>query len=85
MATTAITSDGRWPVVVAETTASREPNVSVQSQPAGRKSFLRKSRGLLNEAVLLLLIVWLFPIVILLVGTPVALFVRLLIAIARRW
>jgi hypothetical protein len=82
MVTTSITSDGRWPVVVAET-ASREPNVSVQSLPAGRKSFLRKIRGLLNEAVLLLVIVWLFPIVILLVGTPVALFVRLLIAIAR--
>jgi hypothetical protein len=84
MVTTSITSDGRWPVVAAETTASREPSVSVHSQPVGRKSSLRKIRGLLNEAVLLLLVVWLFPIVILLVGTPVALFVRLLVEIAHR-
>jgi hypothetical protein len=34
--------------------------------------------------VLLLLVVLLFPLVILLVGTPVALFVRLLIEIAQR-
>lgn len=45
---------------------------------------LRKIPGLLNDAVLLLLVVLLFPLVILLIGTPVALFVRLLVEIARR-
>jgi hypothetical protein len=46
---------------------------------------LRRILGLLNEAVLLLLLVFLFPLVILLIGSPVALFVRLLVEIAQRW
>jgi hypothetical protein len=41
--------------------------------------------GFLSEAVLLLLLVVSFPLAILLVGTPVALFVRLLLEIAQRW
>ncbi len=45
---------------------------------------LRNILGLVDDAVLLLLVVLLFPLAILLIGTPVALFVRLLIEIARR-
>ena len=40
--------------------------------------------GFLDDAVLLLLVILLFPLGILLVGTPVALLVRVLIQIARR-
>jgi hypothetical protein len=45
---------------------------------------LRNILGFLDDAVLLLLVVLLFPLVILLIGTPVALFARLLIEIVRR-
>ena len=41
--------------------------------------------GWLEDAVLLLLLALAFPLVILVVGTPVALAVRLLIEIGRRW
>jgi hypothetical protein len=41
--------------------------------------------GWLEEAGLLLLVVIAFPLVILIVGTPIALLVRLLIEIGRRW
>jgi hypothetical protein len=52
--------------------------------PAGRRSPLRTLLGPLDDVVLLLLVVLLFPLGILLVGTPVALLVRALIQIARR-
>jgi len=41
--------------------------------------------GWLEDAGLLLLVVLMFPVVILMVGAPVALVIRLLIQIARRW
>ena len=44
---------------------------------------LRGVPGLLNEAAILLLLVWLLPLAILAVGVPVALFVRLLMAIVN--
>jgi hypothetical protein len=81
---TSIASDGQWPVAVAENAAGRETGISVQAKPHGRRSPLRTVLGLVDDAVLLLLVVLLFPLVILLVGTPVALFVRLLIEIAQR-
>lgn len=40
--------------------------------------------GLLEDAVMLLLLILLFPLAILLVGMPVALLVRLLLEIAQR-
>ena len=43
-----------------------------------------KLLGLLDDALMLLLVIWLFPLVILLVGAPVALLVRLLIEITNR-
>ena len=39
----------------------------------------------LNDAVLLVLVVLLFPVIILLVGAPIALVVRALIEIAHRF
>lgn len=41
--------------------------------------------GWLGEAVLLLVLALAFPLAILVVGTPIALAVRLLIELARRW
>jgi hypothetical protein len=45
----------------------------------------RQMLGWLVDAGVLLLLVLAFPLVILVVGTPVALVVRLLIEISRRW
>jgi hypothetical protein len=82
--TTPITSDGQWPVAVVENAAGREPAISVQVKPGSRRSPLGNILGWLDDAVSLLLVALLFPLVILLIGTPVALFVRLLIEIAQR-
>ena len=57
-------------------------------QPARRTGEARrpvhKLLGLLDDAVMLLLVIWLFPLAMLLVGAPVALLVRLLSEIAHR-
>jgi hypothetical protein len=45
---------------------------------------LRNLLGPLENVAWLLLVVVLFPLVILVIGTPVALFVRLLVEIAQR-
>ena len=41
--------------------------------------------GWLDDAVLLLVLALAFPLAILVVGTPIALTIRLLIALGRRW
>ena len=51
---------------------------------AATQGVLSKLLGLLDDALMLLLVIWLFPLVILLVGAPVALLVRLLIEITNR-
>jgi hypothetical protein len=45
----------------------------------------RQMLGWLVDAGVLLVLVLAFPLVILVVGTPVALVVRLLIEVSRRW
>jgi hypothetical protein len=45
----------------------------------------RQMLGWLADAGVLLLLVLAFPLVILVVGAPVALVVRLLVEISRRW
>ena len=45
---------------------------------------MRKSVGFLDDAALLLLVAWLCPFVILLLGMPLMLVVRLLLEIAQR-
>jgi hypothetical protein len=82
--TTSIASDGQWPIAVAENAARRGTGISVGATPGGRGSPLRSILGFLDDAVLLVLVVLLFPLVILLVGTPVVLFARLLMEIAQR-
>ena len=51
---------------------------------AGRMGVLRRSLEYLDDAATLAVIVLSVPVVILLIGTPVALFVRLLLEIGRR-
>jgi hypothetical protein len=51
-------------------------------RPAGRG---RRMLGWLDDAVLLLVLGLAFPLAILVVGTPIALAVRLLIELGRRW
>jgi hypothetical protein len=64
------------------------PNATVTAEaPAAVVATGRSRRmlGWLEDAGLLLLLALTVPLVVLAVGTPVALFVRLLIAIGRRW
>ena len=92
-------TDGLWVTVVSSTLEQTMtmPSVVVTADPrdaafraegpsvvvaSGRG---RQVLGWLEDAGVLLLLVLAFPLVILVVGTPVALFVRLLIEIARRW
>ena len=82
--TTSITSDGQWPVPGAENAAGRQTRLGVQAKPSARRGPLRRILGFVDDVVLLLLVVLLFPLVILLLGSPVALFVRLLVEIAQR-
>lgn len=50
-----------------------------------RRRFRTAPIRLLEDVGLLLLVVIAFPLVILVVGTPIALILRLLIEIGRRW
>ena len=65
--------------------AGREPAIVAQAKPDSRRNPLRNILGLIDDAVCLLLVVLAFPLVILLIGTPVALFFRLLIELAQRF
>jgi hypothetical protein len=50
----------------------------------GTMSALHRIPGLLDDAAMLLLIVFSIPLIVLVIGTPVALVARLLLEIARR-
>ena len=65
--------------------AGREPAIGAEAKPDSRRKPLRNILGLIDDAVCLLLVVLAFPLVILLIGTPVALFFRLLIELAQRF
>ena len=55
-----------------------------QVRRAERREAVRRIPGLLDHAVFLLLAVLMVPVAILAVATPLALFVRLLLEIAKR-
>jgi hypothetical protein len=76
-----LASDEPWPSAAA---GRREPAITVQAKSGSKKRRRRRIRGFLKEVVLLVLVVLLFPLVILLMGAPIALFVRLLLEIAQR-
>jgi hypothetical protein len=78
-----IASDGQPPVAGSSHAAGRETVASPKSTRDRRRGRLAWILGTADDAVLLLLIVLLFPLLILLVGAPVALLVRLVMAIAR--
>ena len=82
--TTSSASYGRWAAVTAETPISHKTHVGGRAERGNAKSSFHKLLGLLDDALMLLLVIWLFPLVILLVGAPVALLVRLLIEITNR-
>ena len=81
MVITSVASDGPWPGAAA---GGREPGITVQEKSGTKKGRRRLILGWLEDVVLLLIVVLLFPLVILLIGTPIALFVRLLLEIAQR-
>jgi hypothetical protein len=81
---TGIVSEERWNVAVPEESRPLETGTDNHTdERQGTRSRLT-ARGLLEDLVLVLLLVVLCPLVILAIGTPVALFARLLIEIAER-
>ena len=83
--TTSSASYGRWAVATAEwTPISHKTRVGGRAERGSARSPFQKLLGLLDDALMLLLVIWLLPLVILLVGAPVALLVRLLIEITNR-
>ena len=84
MQTSTIASDGPLAVVGPEHAAGRQvASVRGHARPAAGATFLRRTTGFLEDAVLLLLVVFLLPLIILLVGAPIALCVRGVIEIVR--
>lgn len=82
--TTSSASYGRWAVATAETPIGHKTRVGGRAERGNARSPFHKLLGLLDDALMLLLVIWLLPLVILLVGAPVALLVRLLIEITNR-
>ena len=76
-----IASETRWSIGLAQ----RGTRVGYQKAVRGRgRKALRRILRLLEDPVFLLLAVLSVPVAILAVGTPLALFVRLLLEIAER-
>ena len=57
----------------------------MDSVPLPRGRAFHRIAGLLDDGICVLIRVSLFPLVILLVGAPIALLVRIVGEIARRW
>jgi hypothetical protein len=82
VATTSLASE-RSPIQLARNVSHRDAtSIGAVPAAAGRS---RRMLGWLEDAGLLLLLTLAFPLVVLIVGAPVALVVRLLIEIGRRW
>jgi hypothetical protein len=77
--TASIASEHPWPAIA----PALEPATGAHARPAGNARPRRSRLGMLDDAALLLLIALLFPVLILLVGVPVALLLRLVVAIAQ--
>jgi hypothetical protein len=82
--TTSSASYGRWAVATAETPIGHETRVGGRAGRGNARRTVQKLLGVLDDALMLLLVIWLLPLVILLVGAPVALLVALLIEITNR-
>jgi len=74
MVSTTAVSDERWPSPANEAGAARD----------GVKGALRKGVGFFGDTVLVLLVVWLFPVAIIVLAAPLMLCVRFVLEIAQR-
>ena len=81
--TVSVASGARWADVATALPADRETFVGERPR-RGRTGRPRGLSGWIEDAVFMLLAVMLLPLVILLVGAPVVLVVRLLLEIAER-
>jgi hypothetical protein len=91
-----LTNFGPFQPEVVKAAAPRTPDAVTIAQPRRHEkghrvdgfgagtSFMRNAAGKLEDVVLLLLAVFLFPLAIVLIGAPLALGVRLVLEIARR-
>jgi hypothetical protein len=86
MATTSLAPERRSPAWLARNPARPDRTITA-SAPSGilAGGRTRQMVGWLEDAGLLLLCALAFPLLVLIVGTPVVLVVRLLIEIGRRW
>jgi hypothetical protein len=82
--TTSSASYGRWAVAPTQTPIGHMARVGGRAEGGNTWRTFHTLLGLVDDALMLLLVIWLFPLVILLVGAPVALLVRLLIEITNR-
>jgi hypothetical protein len=85
--TGALSSDR--PLPIARTVSILDSNdigvtIKVPVVPVAGTPLIRKMAGILEDVVWLVLVVLLFPLGILLIGTPIALCVRVLVEIAHR-
>ena len=82
VATSIAASEG-W--VVGPPKTPRDPELGIVTRPAGGgiRRRLRTLPGLLEDALFLLLVVWLFAVIVLVLGAPVALLVRLASAMIK--
>ena len=76
-----IAADARWAVGTADSLVRSDTRIGAHAEPGGSRRPRHTVAGLLDDAWILLLVIWLLPVAILLIGMPVALLVRLLIEI----
>ena len=84
MATTSVAADPSWPPAAAGDAAGREPQLGARVTSRARAGLRRTFGGVIEDMVLLLFGALLFPLIILLVGTPLAFVVRVLVDLVRR-
>ena len=74
-----------FPAIASPPFASQRPWRVALAAKGNRSDpgFIERLRGWVGDALLLLLLAFAFPVAILIVGTPIALFVRLVLEVAR--
>jgi hypothetical protein len=85
LVTTSIASEDPWAAAAAKTNEAREPAIGAAAKRRPMSERPRPILGMLDDAAVLLLVALLFPVLILLIGLPVAALARLVMAIAQRF